>query len=72
MLSAPIDQRIVRQLFAKPQRIAGSDFLRREIANRMREKLELVKIQPGQVLDAGCGEGGWIAGHNKGAALQSG
>jgi malonyl-CoA O-methyltransferase len=57
MQSAPIDQGIVRQLFTRPQRIAGSDFLRREIASRMREKLELVKIAPECVLDAGCGEG---------------
>jgi malonyl-CoA O-methyltransferase len=57
MLSAPIELRTVRQLFARPNRVAPSDFLRREIASRMREKLELVKITPGCVLDAGCGEG---------------
>lgn len=57
MLSAPIDLQLVRQLFSRPERIAGSDFLRREIASRMREKLELVKIQPQVVLDAGCGTG---------------
>lgn len=57
MLSAPIDLNTVRRLFSKPEKILGSDFLRREIANRMREKLELVKIQPERVLDAGCGEG---------------
>jgi malonyl-CoA O-methyltransferase len=49
--------RRVRQLFAAPARIAESDFLRREIANRMHERLELVKINPRRVLDAGCGEG---------------
>jgi malonyl-CoA O-methyltransferase len=49
--------RRVRQLFASPDRIAESDFLRREIANRMHERLELVKINPQRVLDAGCGEG---------------
>lgn len=56
-LSAPIDLRQVRRLFARPARIAESNFLRREIANRMRERLELVKIQPQHILDAGCGEG---------------
>ena len=56
MLSAPIDLSRVRRLFADPQKLAGSDFLRREIASRMREKLELVKIQPERLLDAGCGE----------------
>lgn len=53
--------RRVRQLFASPRRIAESDFLRREIANRMLERLELVKINPQRVLDAGCGEGVDIA-----------
>lgn len=60
-LSAPIDLRKVRRLFARPARIAESSFLRREIANRMRERLELVKIAPEAVLDAGCGEGADLA-----------
>ena len=55
-LSAPIDLQLVRRLFARPDRIKSSQFLRREIAARMREKLELVKLQPSRVLDAGCGE----------------
>lgn len=57
MLSAPIDVQLVRQLFSRPEKIKPSDFLRREIASRMREKLELVKIKPQCVLDAGCGDG---------------
>lgn len=57
-LSAPIDLRLVRQLFAVPARVAESDFLRREVAARMHERLALVKIAPQRVLDAGCGEGG--------------
>ncbi|OIJ40760.1 methyltransferase domain-containing protein [Massilia timonae] len=56
-LSAPIDLPRVRELFARPERIAPSDFLRREIAERMHERLSLVKIVPRQVLDAGCGAG---------------
>jgi malonyl-CoA O-methyltransferase len=60
-ISAPIDLRRVRTLFAQPQRIADSAFLRREIARRMHERLTLVKIQPRQVLDAGCGEGADLA-----------
>jgi malonyl-CoA O-methyltransferase len=44
-------------LFAEPERIAESGFLRREVANRMRERLELIKIVPQRVLDAGCGTG---------------
>ncbi|MGV3741279.1 MAG: methyltransferase domain-containing protein [Burkholderiaceae bacterium] len=55
--SAPISLPEVRRLFARTDRVAESNFLRREIANRMRERLELVKIRPESVLDAGCGEG---------------
>jgi malonyl-CoA O-methyltransferase len=57
MLSAPIHLPLVRRLFATPERVQGSQFLRREIASRMHEKLELVKINASTVLDAGCGDG---------------
>ena len=56
-MSAPIDLARVRRLFARPARVAPSDFLRREIAARMHERLELVRIAPHRVLDAGCGTG---------------
>ena len=56
-LSAPIDLDRVRTLFADPARSAGADFLCREIASRMHERLELVKLNPQRVLDAGCGTG---------------
>ena len=56
-LSAPIDLQLVRQLFSKQNRIESSNFLRREIASRMHDKLGLIKIKPERVLDAGCGEG---------------
>jgi malonyl-CoA O-methyltransferase len=55
--SAPIDLRRVRRMFADPARLADSDFLRREVASRMHERLALVRIAPRRVLDAGCGEG---------------
>lgn len=55
--SAPIDLPRVRRLFADPGRLAASNFLRREVAARMFERLALVKIDPGLLLDAGCGEG---------------
>lgn len=55
--SAPIDLALVRRLFDRPARIAPSDFLRREIARRMHERLEVVRIAPTRVLDAGCGSG---------------
>ncbi|MDY0974014.1 methyltransferase domain-containing protein [Massilia sp. CFBP9012] len=60
-LSAPIDLSRARELFARPERIAPSDFLRREIAARMHERLSLVKLVPKQVLDAGCGAGADLA-----------
>ncbi|MET3132392.1 malonyl-CoA O-methyltransferase [Oxalobacteraceae bacterium GrIS 1.11] len=60
-LSAPIDIAQVRAFFARPARVQPSDFLRREIAARMHERLELVKIAPRRVLDAGCGSGADLA-----------
>jgi malonyl-CoA O-methyltransferase len=56
-LSAPIDLHRVRDLFARPERVAAADFLRREIASRMHERLAVVKVAPQRVLDAGCGQG---------------
>ena len=56
-LSAPIDLSLVRRLFARPQKVADSLFLRREVASRMHERLALVNLAPLHVLDAGCGEG---------------
>lgn len=44
-----------RRLFAQARRFAGSAFLRREIAERMREKLSLVRLEANIVVDAGCG-----------------
>ncbi len=56
-MSAPIDVLRVRQIFARPERVAGSAFMRREVASRMHERLALIKLDPQRVLDAGCGEG---------------
>ena len=55
--SAPISMRRVRQLFSAPSRCERSQFLRREIAGRMFERMSLIKSRPSRVLDAGCGEG---------------
>ncbi|MFP5390904.1 MAG: methyltransferase domain-containing protein [Gammaproteobacteria bacterium] len=60
-LSAPIDLTVVRRLFSRADRIAGADFLRREIAERMHERLQLVRLVPRRVLDAGCGSGADLA-----------
>lgn len=56
-LSAPIDLERVRALFSRPERTAPADFLRREVSSRMFDRLELIKIAPQRVLDAGCGAG---------------
>ncbi|MBX9870034.1 MAG: methyltransferase domain-containing protein [Burkholderiaceae bacterium] len=61
MNSAPIDLQRVSALFSDPRKLTGSQFLRREISQRMQDKLELVKIAPHCVLDAGCGEGDDLA-----------
>jgi malonyl-CoA O-methyltransferase len=55
--SAPIDLSRVRRLFAQPSRIVESEFLRREVASRMLERLVLVRLSAKNVLDAGCGIG---------------
>ncbi|MET0268274.1 MAG: methyltransferase domain-containing protein [Duganella sp.] len=60
-LSAPIDLDHVRALFSRPARLSQADFLRREIASRMVERLELINIAPLRVLDAGCGDGADLA-----------
>ena len=36
---------------------SGSDFLYREMARRMGERLDMVRLEPRQILDAGCGMG---------------
>ncbi len=60
-MSAPIDLARVRRLFGQAHKVAPSDFLRREIASRMHDRLDLVKIAPHRVLDAGCGAGADLA-----------
>ncbi len=56
-LSAPIDLLRLRNLFADPTKTAPTDFLRREIATRMHERLGLVRLDAKCLLDAGCGSG---------------
>lgn len=51
----------VRALFGRPLRLADGEFLRREVAARMHERLALVKLDPVAVLDAGCGGGADLA-----------
>jgi malonyl-CoA O-methyltransferase len=52
------DSRRLRRIFDR--RAATFDdvaFLPREIAQRMRERLDFIKVRPASVLDAGCGAG---------------
>lgn len=55
--SAPVSLAFMRRLFARPARIHGSQFFRREISGRMFERLALIRANPRMLLDAGCGEG---------------
>jgi malonyl-CoA O-methyltransferase len=65
MQSAPIDHQHVRRLFARPERLKAIDFLHREVSARMMERLQLVKLDPACIIDAGCGRGADLAGlHN--------
>lgn len=53
-----LDQRLVRRRFS---RAAGTydqaDLLSREVARRMDERLDYIRIEPQRILDAGCGNG---------------
>lgn len=53
----PIDLPKVRLLFEKANKTADVRFLTREIAGRMHERLSVMKIDPSDILDAGCGDG---------------
>ena len=57
MQSSPIDLKRVRQLFSRPAELTAADFIYREIASRMLERLQLVRLDPRTVVDAGCGRG---------------
>jgi malonyl-CoA O-methyltransferase len=52
------DSRLLRRIFDRRAAAFGEvAFLPREIAQRMRERLDYIKIEPTSVLDAGCGTG---------------
>ena len=52
-----IELQKVRSLFEKRTRVTDVAFLIREIANRMNERLSVMKITPLRIMDAGCGHG---------------
>jgi malonyl-CoA O-methyltransferase len=59
---APIDSRAVRRARARAAvRGLGLPVLAAEVAARMDERLDLVKIGPRRLLDAGCGTGSGIS-----------
>ena len=49
--------RIRRAFDRSAPAFSGNDFLYREMARRMGERLDMVRITPKQILDAGCGLG---------------
>jgi malonyl-CoA O-methyltransferase len=56
--ASDLDPKAVRRQFARrTQRLVGPDFLLREIERRMLERLELVRLEPALLVDAGCGLG---------------
>lgn len=53
-----IDKLAVRRAFSRAaSQYDAAAVLQREVCNRMLERLDLVKLQPVRVLDAGCGTG---------------
>jgi malonyl-CoA O-methyltransferase len=53
-----IDKQQVRRSFSRAARhYDAAAVLQREVCERMLERLDLVRLQPAQVLDAGCGTG---------------
>lgn len=52
------DSRLVRRIFdRRAAKFGDVAFLPREIAQRMRERLDYIKLSPTSMLDAGCGAG---------------
>jgi len=56
--ASELDERLVRRRFDRAARIGtAADPLSREVARRMHERLDYLRIDPGRVLDLGCGTG---------------
>ena len=52
-----LDRSAVRRQFDRRDGDAGACFLAREVESRMLERLELIRLEPGRILDVGCGLG---------------
>lgn len=57
----PLDPEHVIRQFTRRGDLGEAQFLYGEIARRMDERLRLVRIEPEQILDSGCGAGAQIA-----------
>ena len=55
--SLPINARHVQMQFGRRQDLEAAAFLYGEIAQRMMQRLRLIRLVPATVLDAGCGDG---------------
>ncbi len=53
----PIDVDRVRRLFGRPRVLDGDDFVPREVARRMMERMATVRVDATRVVDLGCGAG---------------
>ncbi len=53
----PIDEAAARRWHERPRALAADDFIRREVARRLEERLTGIRLQPQTVLDLGCGGG---------------
>ncbi|MEQ4618227.1 MAG: methyltransferase domain-containing protein [Corticimicrobacter sp.] len=53
----PLNTLDVQRQFARRRTLDDAQFLYLEIAQRMRERLQCIRIQPARLLDAGCGDG---------------
>ena len=53
----PIDPNHVARQFARRGDLSDAQFLYAEIAQRMDQRLKLIRLQPTEILDAGCGAG---------------
>lgn len=53
-----LDHTLLRRRFAaNAQHAREADFLAREVASRMAERLDYIRIEPRRILDLGCGHG---------------
>lgn len=56
----PISTTAVKAQFARRGNLSDAQFLYAEVADRMLDRLKLIRMQPERILDAGCGAGSGI------------